>query len=256
MDKKYKTIAKLGMFSKGLIYFLSGILTLMTALNLGGSTSGKSQVFDFIKKQPFGMALLVVIAAGLVCYAVWRFIQSIKNPEHIEDDWKGKTKRVAYFLSGIIYLIFSFLAVRHLWSSSSDGGGKSVLSSLSPTLFTILFLLIGVILIIKAGYHIKQAYQKEFMKRFSISDRKWHKGAKNAGYFGFYARGFVVLIIAYFFLRAGLYSKENEVKGTKEAFSFLQESDYGTILMATAAAGLAAYGLFIILLSRYRRFDA
>jgi len=255
MDKKYKTIAKLGMFSKGLIYFLSGILTLMTALNLGGSTSGKSQAFDFIKKQPMGMVLLVAIALGLVCYACWRFIQSIRNPENIDDDWKGKTKRVAYFLSGIIYLVFAFLAIKHLWSSSS-GGGKSVSSFLSPTLITITFLIIGLVLVVKAGYHIKQAYNKEFMERFSISDRTWHKTAKNAGYFGFYSRGFVILIIAYFFLRAAIYSGENEVKGTKEAFSFLQESDYGGILMAVAAAGLAAYGLFIILLARYRRFDS
>lgn len=254
MKKQYKVIAKVGTFSKGLTYFLSGILTLMAALHIGGSTSGKSQVFDFINKQPFGQFLLVAIALGLVSYACWRFIQSLINPEEIEDNWKGKAKRVAFFFGGIVYLGIAFLAARNLWSGSSGGGG-GLSSFLSPTLMSILFCVIGIILVAIAGFHIKQAYQKEFMKKFSIADRSWHKAAKNAGYFGYYARAFVILILAYIFIRAAMYSGTNEVKGTKEAFSFLQDSTYGSILMGVAAAGLAAYGLFIILLARYRRFD-
>ncbi|MDT0294311.1 DUF1206 domain-containing protein [Mesonia ostreae] len=254
MKKEYKMIAKVGTFSKGVTYFLSGILTLMAAMHLGGSTSGKSQVFDFINKQPFGKVLLIAIALGLICYACWRFIQCFINPEEIKDDWKGKAKRVVFFFGGIIYLGIAFLAARNLWSSSSSGGG-GLSSFLSPTLMSILFFIIGIFLVLIAGYYIKQAYQKEFMKKFSIDDRSWHKAAKNAGYFGFYARAFVILILAYIFIRAAMYSGTNEVKGTKEAFFFLQDSAYGSILMGVAAAGLAAYGLFVMLLARYRRFD-
>lgn len=229
MDKKYKAIAKIGIFSKGLTYFLSGILTLLAALHLGGSTSGKSQVFDFIDKQPLGKVLLIAIALGLICYACWRFIQSFINPEGIQDNWKGKAERISYFFGGFVYLGIAFLAAKHLWSSS--GESSSLSDYLSPSLMSILFFFIGLVLTVIAGFHIKQAYQKVFMKRFNIQDRTWHKAAKNAGYFGFYARAFVILILAYIFIRAAVYSGTNEVKGTKEAFSFLQDSAYGSILM-------------------------
>lgn len=254
MKKEYKMIAKVGTFSKGVTYFLSGILTLMAALHMGGSTSGKSQVFDFIKKQPFGKVLLVAIALGLICYACWRFIQSFINPEEIKDNWKGKAKRVAFFFGGIVYLGISFLAAKHLWSSSS-GGSSNLNNFLSPTLAGIIFFLVGFILVIIAGYYVKKAYNKEFMKKFNIDDRRWHKAAKAAGYFGFYARAFVIFILAYIFIRAAVYSGNNDIKGTKEAFSFLQDSAYGSILMGVAAAGLTAYGLFVIMLAKHRRFD-
>jgi len=94
------------------------------------------------------------------------------------------------------------------------------------------------------------------MDEYSIADLKYSKLAKNAGYLGYYARAVVEGILAFFFLKAGLYSGQNEIKGTQDAFSFLQDSSYGNILLGLVAGGLACYGIFVVLLSKHKKFDA
>ena len=107
----------------------------------------------------------------------------------------------------------------------------------------------------------EKAYKGDFLKKFhisSLSDETKRKLIKNTGYAGLIARGILTSIVAYFFLKAGLsYSgaSSEEMKGTGEAFSFLQETTSGPWLMGTVAAGLICYGIYMFTLARYRQFD-
>lgn len=255
MKSSTKKIAKFGLAAKGVIYLISGILTLLAALNMGGAMSGKFKVLDFLQKQPLGNVILIILALGFISYSIWRFIQSFSDPENHGSDTKGIIKRIGFAVSAIIYLVVAGIAVKKVISGSSGSGGKNYVDMFGPTVVTIAFIIIGLALAGKAIFHFKKAVDKRFLKEFSIDGLKFHKLAKYAGYFGYYARAIVVGIIAFFFLKAGLYSGQNEIKGTKEAFSFLQDSNYGTILMALVSAGLASYGIFVLLLSKYKKFD-
>ena len=110
MNQKLKKVARAGYLTKGVVYAIVGILTIMASFNLGGQKTSKLQVLEFLDKQPFGNVLLVLMALGLACYAAWRFIQATKDPENIGKDEKGKAKRFAYFVSALIYLGLAFLA--------------------------------------------------------------------------------------------------------------------------------------------------
>ncbi|MDO1498992.1 DUF1206 domain-containing protein [Winogradskyella maritima] len=62
--------------------------------------------------------------------------------------------------------------------------------------------------------------------------------------------------MSYFFLKAGFsFSADDSIKGTKEAFSFLQETSSGPWLMGIVAAGLVCYGLYMFAQARYRKFN-
>lgn len=256
MKNSTKKIAKFGFFAKGSIYLISGILTLLAALNMGGSKSGKFKVLDFLEKQPLGNVILIVLALGLISYAIWRFVQCFSDPENEGSDTKAKIKRAGFGVSGLIYLALAGIAIKKVVSSSgSSSSSQNYIDMFGATVVAIAFILIGIALAVKAIFHLKKAYQKKFMEEYSIADLKYHKLAKNAGYFGYYSRAVVEGIIAFFFLKAGLYSGQNEIKGTEDAFSFLQNSSYGSILLGLVAAGLASYGIFVLLLSKYKRFD-
>ena len=257
MDSKLKKMARVGYVAKATVYGITGILTFMAAFNMGGQKSSKLQIIEFLEKQPFGNALLVLIGLGLLCYAAWRFIQSLSDPENIGDDKKGKGKRVAYFISAVIYLglsVYAFMTLINAGSSSGSFGG-----GLTGTLGVVVFAVIGAGLAIAGIFQFKKAKTKEFLQDFgydSISDEKKRKTIKNTGYLGLIARGIIFAVLAYIFLRGALASNTSNMKGTTDAFSFLQESQYGSWLMGVVAAGFVCYSIYVFMLARYRKFKA
>jgi hypothetical protein len=92
------------------------------------------------------------------------------------------------------------------------------------------------------------------MKNIQLMNSQHADFFRRAGIAGYVARGVVLLIIGYFFLRAALHHNANEAIGTKEAFSFLQHT-FGTFLMGGVAAGLVGYGVFMFVKGRYQKID-
>lgn len=257
MDSKLEKMARIGYVAKATVYGITGILTFMAAFNMGGQKSSKLQIIEFLEKQPFGNALLILIGLGLLCYSAWRFIQSLSDPENIGDDKKGKGKRLAYFISAVIYLGLAGYSFMTLINAASSGGSSG--NGLSGTLGVILFAVIGAGLAIAGIFQFKKAKTKEFLQDFgydSISDEKKRKTIKNTGYLGLIARGVIFAILAYIFIRGALASNTSNMKGTTDAFSFLQESQYGSWLMGVVAAGFVCYSIYVFMLARYRKFKA
>ncbi len=250
-------MARIGYVAKATVYGIMGILTFMAAFNMGGQKSSNLQVIEFLEKQPFGNALLVLIGLGLLCYSAWRFIQAIKDPENIGDDKEGKGKRVAYFISAVLYLGLAVFAFMQLINAGSSGGGSG--GGLTGTLGVVIFAVIGLGLVVASIFQFKKAKTKEFLKDFgfdSITDEKKRKTIKNTGYLGLIARGIIFGILAYIFIRGAIESNTSDIKGTTDAFSFLQESQYGSWLMGLVAAGFVCYSIYVFMLARYRKFKA
>lgn len=264
MDSNLKKMARAGYVAKGSVYGITGILTFLAAFNLGGEKTGQLQVLEFLDEQPFGNALLILLALGLICYASWRYVQSISDPEGIGDDNKGKVKRTAFFISGCIYLGLAVLAIWRAVSSGSspdsgnNGGGGAQQSSLLGS-ETGLYILgaVGLIIIGTGIYQFVRIYKKDFMKKFdfkSINEEKRRKTIKNSAYTGMASRGVLFLITGYFALHAALSSDPSEIKTTTDAFSFLEESSYGAWLLGLVAAGLVGYAIYMFMMARYRHF--
>ncbi|MCJ7468065.1 MAG: DUF1206 domain-containing protein [Maribacter sp.] len=256
MKKSFKTTAVIGFISKGFIYLVIGVLTLLAALNMGGESSGTNQALKFLKKQPFGQVLLLVLGTGLLCYSFWMFVRCFKDPENIGNDKKGKMMRFGIFITGLVYTFLAFLCFYHLFTYSPEGSSVSrYINLLGPSLISILFIGIGVILVIQAIILVVGVIKGGLLDQFNLEGRKGSYIIRLVGKFGFFSRAFIVGIIAYFFLRAGLYSGSHEIKGIQDAFSFLDQSDFGTVLMVFTSVGFISYGLFFIFLSRYRTFE-
>lgn len=256
MKKTFKSIAIIGFISKGIVYVVIGILSLLAALNMGGESSGTNQALLFVKKQPFGLVLLSLLGVGLLCYSFWMFMQSFVDPENIGKDRKGIIKRFGLFITGLVYTFIAFLAFYHLFIYSPDtSSGSSYLDFLGVSTLSIVFICIGIILGIQAIILIIGVFKGGLLGQFNLEGHRYSHVIILVGKFGFYSRAFIVAIIAYFFLRAGFYTGSHEIKGIQEAFSFLDQSSFGEILMIFTAAGFVSYGLFYVLLSKYRRFE-
>ncbi|WP_026451245.1 DUF1206 domain-containing protein [Aequorivita capsosiphonis] len=256
MKKSYKTIAVIGFVSKGIIYLVIGILSLLAALNMGGQSSGASQALIFLKKQFLGRTMLLLLGLGLCCYSFWMFFQSIKDPENDGTDRKAKMRRFGLFTTGLVYTFIAILAFYHLFAyTGTEESGTTYLDMLGPTTISILFNIIGVVLAIQAVVLVVGVFKGGMLDQFNLEGKKYSNFIRKLGMFGFYARAFVVGIIAYFFLRAGIYTGNHDVKGIQDAFAFLDQSTVGRILMAITAIGFISYGAFYVLLTRYRSFE-
>lgn len=265
MKNKTKNIARTGFVAKGVVYAITGVLTLMAAFNMGGQKTGGLQVLEFLDKQTFGNVLLILMAIGLASYSTWRFIQSVKDPENIGDDFKGKTKRTAFFISGLLYLGFAAMAVlRVVGSGSGSGSSGSSGSSAQKSSFLASetgLLIIGIVgagIIIAGLFQFYKAWKNNYYKKFdlsSIHDEKKRKSINTTAEVGLSARGVIFAIIGSFAIKAAMTNEPSEIKTTTEVFSFLQESSYGAWLMGAVATGLIAYAIYMFLMAKYRRFQ-
>ncbi len=258
-DEAIEKLARFGMAAKGVVFIILGVLTAMAAFNEGGQKAGQSDALKFIYSQPFGQVLLALLAVGLIGYVVWRFVQAFRDPENEGDDKKGIAKRIGYGVSGLLYGVLAFEAIRMLFQSGSSGGGgggnKQIVSILLEQPFG--QILVGVVAIafaVKAVSSIYKSVTGKFMEDINVGqlDQKVKKIIKNTGTAGLLARGIVVGIVAFFFLKAAIQANASQAGGTEQAFGFIQDSSYGSWLLGLVAIGLACYGVFMVVKARYK----
>jgi hypothetical protein len=257
-EKWTERFARFGIISKGIVYCLIGILTTMAALGLRGENASKDEAFKVIYDQPLGKILLIIIACGLFGYVTWRFFQSVYDIDYKGTDAKARFVRVGYGFSAVVYLGLGIYALKLALGGPGGSGDDSQQFFISKILtYPAGDWAIGIAALLTIGNGFRQIYKSvsgNFMKNVQFNHDRNAELFKKAGVVGYFARGIVLVIIGYFFLRAALHHNPGEAIGTKEAFAFL-EHRFGTLLMGLVALGLLGYGVFMFVKGRYQRID-
>ncbi|MBC8052266.1 MAG: DUF1206 domain-containing protein [Sphingobacteriaceae bacterium] len=258
-----KPIAKFGLAAKGTVYCLIGLLAFMSAFNLGGQTTKKSSnegVFLFVMDKPAGKIILGIITLGLLCYAVWRFIQTLLDTEQKGKKAKGLSKRLTYFFSGITYLFLSWVSFKVLSGNGGNSGGSSKTDMVSLILHQPAGQwLLGLVAAVMAGigvYQIWYGNSEKFHKHVNVQALNPEAAhlLMRAGKIGYISRGIVWLVIAFLFFKAALHSKASEAGDTSSAFAFVEQSTFGTYLLAALAIGLICYGVMNFIRAGFEKF--
>lgn len=259
----HKPLAQAGLSAKGLVYFLMGIFVFMGAFSLGGQSSGetsKTGVLHFIENQPGGKIILGVVALGLVCYTIWRFIQAIADTNDKGSDAKGLARRARYIFSGIAYASFAFLAIKMVFSAGSSSSGSNSNQTMAQELLSKPFgqVLAGIAALIIIGIGVYQIYyglSEKYKKHVDKAGNTDHKQLLlAAGKIGYVARGVVWLIIGWLFGKAALEANAAEAGGSTEAFQWLADASYGSYLLGAVGLGLCCYGLFSFIRAKFEKF--
>lgn len=251
-------LARFGYASKGAVYVTVGVLASLAAAGLGGNLTDTRGAMRTIELQPFGKVVLVLIAAGLGAYSLWRVVQAVADADRKGREPKGLAVRTGYLCSGLVYAGLAFSAVRILFDASGESRGNS----LREWAAFVLSLPFGYLVIDLAGlsvvgfglYQIYKGLKAKFRKRLKVGELGARDGwAVWSGRLGYPARGVVFCVIGAYLLRAAFYFNPNEAKGLDGALQALPAQGFGTLPLAVVAVGLVAYGLFAFVEARYRR---
>lgn len=252
-------LARLGYASIGIVYMIVGLFAVRAGVGRRGSTGGRQDAFAFILHQPFGRFLLVVIAAGLVGYVLWRFVSAVTDSEHRGNDVKGLGIRAGSIFRGLVYSAIALEVMRMIARNSSrgSGGGEQRAEHWTRRLMQQPFgqwlvALAGLGIVAYGAYQLYAAWDAKLSKRISLGELDGRVRGKVIAIsrFGIGARGLVFLIIGGSLLLAALRHNAAAAHDTAGALRELPPP-----LLILTGLGLAAYGVYALVNAKYRRIS-
>jgi hypothetical protein len=242
-----KALARLGLAARATIYLLIGWLALMLATGKRHGETDQRGALNEVARHTGGEALLWVITAGLVAYALWRFSEAAFGAVG-EGNKKGP--RVQSFVRGCIYAflaVSAFNLVTHArqqsqvrqqqtWTAKvmSHTGGRWAIGIIG-----VIVVVVGVMLVAEGLTH---KFEKHLdLNRMSPTTRKV---VRILGTVGTAARGAVFVIAGIFVVRAAYDFDPNKARGLDGALRSLADNSAGPWLLGAAALGLIAFGVY------------
>ena len=243
-------LARLGYAAKGVVYVMIGYIAARAAANSGRQVEGWNGALSELRDEPMGAAMLWLIGLGLAGYVVWRFVAAVRNPEN-----EDVGHRVFFVMSGVVYAGLALEAFR-----LATGSGSSSDTHWTSTLMEQPFgrVLVAVAGLGIAGYGLQQLWsawtidldKRLDLSRLSAGARAW---VVRFGRFGTAARGIVLVMLGYIFVRAAMKERASEAGNVEGVLDSLRDTPW---LLGAIALGFIAYGLFNLVRARYRRIRA
>jgi len=219
---------------------------LFAALRMGGREAGFQETMKSLLQQPVGRLLAFCLAIGLLCFAVWRFIEATAPPDHRAE---SLFRRVVFAGSGLFYLGLTALILNmtfrntHFQSGSDEAarewtgwllelpGGGALAGATGSAL------VIGGMAILAGG-----------CKRHFKSNVALHAEAPAfltaLGRYGLIARALVYAEIGGFLIYAAFSASSREAKGLAGAFRSIEQLNYGGVILSVIAVGFIAFGAY------------
>ena len=237
------TLTRAGFATRALLYIVIAVFVIVT-----GRAEDPAGALHYLG-QGGGRVLLLLMAAGLFGYGLWRVSDAIFNIEGHNADKSGFAARLGAGASGVIHMLLAWQAIKFsegagdASSSSPQENADSVLAipggGAMLTVVGLILLGVGILQIVKA---IKGGYLKNLEPQ--IANKPWTKWS---GRLGYTSRGIIFIITSYFFVVAGWSEQASEAGGMAEALRWLT-NPWDMIV----AAGLFAFGMFSLIEARYR----
>lgn len=248
-SEKFSWLVRLGYFARGIVYLLLGYIALSTA---GKAEDGQAAVFDLLQDIPLGTLILYLVAIGLLAYAAFKAIDAASDIENHGDDAKGRMKRVGSAASAVAHLVLAWTAYQFATgekqqSGEGDGGSRETASSLLTwEIGPFVLGIVGIGFLVGAAMQAKSAWTADFMKHVGGGAPSYVRPIGQAGHA---ARAIVFLLIGWSLLRGAWLTQSGEVKDLGDAVVALSGAG---ILYSLVAVGLIFFGLFSMIVARYR----
>lgn len=247
-----------GCFSTGLIYAAIGVIAILSFLRLKDGGADETSLLAFLSTFAVGKIVVLIILLGTFCFVLWRFYEAATDPYEYGNGWKGIAKRTGIALSTVADFLIVFSAIRFLFGMNKSGSQQQ-LQEQQETTGSILrmengqlwVVLIGIIVALTAFVQFFYGITRGYRERLEVEE--FRPVVKNAVHFfaifGYSARGVILGIIAYFYIKSGVLNNSEIVVNTDKAFDFIGDH-IGHFWFIVIATGTICYGFFMFALAR------
>lgn len=245
-----------GCFSTGIIYVAIGVIAILSFLRIKDGGADETGLLAYLNGYLAGQALIVVILLGTVSYIVWRLYETVRDPYGYGREATGMAKRTGIALSTVADALIAYAAIEVLLGISNypengqpDEQRNMVRQMLQESWGNWLVIGIGAVIsttaVIQFVYGVTKGYRERLdIKRFRSSTKSLIHVLAWVGYF---ARGIILGIIGFFFIKAGMVENARYVVNTDKAFDFIGDH-VGHVYFILVAIGTICYGLFMFAL--------
>ena len=250
--------ARGGYAACGLIYIAIGVVAAAVAFGWTGRPGGPRRVMLLIEQLPFGKTLLIALSLGLLGYAALNVAGAVLDEERRGRGVRAIVMRAADALTGALYVALAVAAVRIAAAPVRDGGrmverwaaeilmipgGASILGVMGLFVMTA-----GGVLLYRARH---EPFETIFDNRhLSTTTRRLLTFSAR---FGTAARGIVLGTCGLLAVEAALTREARRVGTVGDALSAIETTPAGRAALTVVALGFAAYGLYQLAKTRYRR---
>lgn len=254
--------ARAGLLARGAVYLVVAALAVSVAqrgdAEQPADTTG---ALAALGQQRYGQVLLWVLALGLLGYAGWRAAQAITGRTATSEE-AGAWPRVASALRAAIYVALAVAAIRLAIAGVAQDGAQQQVSWTA----TVLGWPAGRWIVGAAGAGLLLAGAVEawngiagtFMSRLKEGrlGNVSHRLVRVVGGVGHAGRGAAYVLVGWFVVVAALDHDASKSRGLDGALAELAQEPSGPPVLLALALGLAAFGVYSICESRWRRVRA
>jgi len=253
-----EALARVGLVAYGVVHLLIGWLALTIAWGAsGGKDADSSGALKTLADRPFGKSVLVLVAVGLVALALWQTSEAIWGYRD-RDGGRRTRKRLSSAGKALFYAALGLSAAK-----VAIGAGSSSASSEQRTTSGVLAWPAGQVIVVVAGLAIigigvaglvkgvRRSFRDE-IDSSAMSPRTW-QGVTRLGQAGYIAKGAALGVVGSLLAYAALTFDPKQAQGLDGALQTILTQPFGRFLLTAVALGFAAFGLFAMVQSRYRR---
>ena len=196
---------------------------------------------------------MILLAFGLACYGLWRMLDTLTQR-------RGVATRVSSFVIAVLYFGLCAQAVRLISGQVSNNGASSnpvplVAKALRWSGGPAIVEVTGVVLVgagaVLAIWGIVHRLEKDLA--LDRIGRRTQQLVKVLGGMGDAARGFLVILVGIYVIKAGAASNPTQAKSVDESLKALVHHPFGAIAIGLVALGLLCFAFYSFFDARLRR---
>ena len=252
-----EALTRAGFIGYGVVHLLFAWLALQIAFGTAGDDGDQAGALRTLAEQPLGKVLVITVGVGLLAMGIWQLLEAAVG--HRAE--QGKERIAERVLSGgraAVYLYFAYTALQVFQNASESSADKQ--EALSAKVMQSsggqwLVGLVGIVVVGIGAGMIFYGVTKRFEKRLKTGEMDFRTRtlARRLGMAGYTAKGAALGVAGMLVVAAAVTYDPEKARGLDAALHTLREQSYGQLLLIVVALGLAAFGVYCFLQSRYRK---